>query len=250
MGYSSSQLINQSSYAVKTAVLSDKKRSTTGMHVVCWVVVLSLRVAQVQAGTDGAMGYFFEQQLVTGTAAELAQGALPVAIDAAGKLFPAVLKVGPLVHRGKAATSHYLEVYKWIAGFVSLGVPVLLVFDTLTGRYPPKAGTHAKRAAATKKHRDRAAALDAAHVSGVDPDADGKWAQVLDRETYRDLVHFTTQLCTALTIKWVVAPFEADLCVCKLKIISLPARAGDMHMCVDGSAIHVVCSLYVWVGCS
>ena len=180
------------------------------MHVVCWVVVLSLRVAQVQAGTDGAMGYFFEQQLVTGTAAELAQGALPVAIDAAGKLFPAVLKVGPLVHRGKAASSHYLEVYKWIAGFVTLGVPVLLVFDTLTGRYPPKAATHMKRAAEAVKHSADAAALDAAHISGSDPDADAKWSRVVHRETLRDLVHFASQVCTALEIRWVVAPFEAD----------------------------------------
>ena len=41
---------------------------------------------------------------------------------------------------------------------------------------------------------------------------------------------------------------EAHLCVYKLKIISLPAGAGGVRMCVDGSAI--VCSLYVWVGCS
>jgi len=41
---------------------------------------------------------------------------------------------------------------------------------------------------------------------------------------------------------------EAHLCVCELKRISLPAGAEEMRVCVDGSAI--VCSLYVWVGCS
>ena len=83
-----------------------------------------------RAGTDGAMGLFYEQQLTTGSLATWPHKQ-PIGIDAMGKLVPAVLKVGQLVNRGKEATSHYAEIHRWIKWLLSFGVSLLFVFDGL-----------------------------------------------------------------------------------------------------------------------
>ena len=174
-------------------------------------VLLAIGAGHVQAGTDGAMPHYFEQQLVPGTAEELRQCGLPTAIDVAGKLFPAALKVFPLAHRGKSTgTGHFKEVHKWLIALLALGIPLMIVFDNPTARYPPKAVEHTKRAAAAKIARDKAVAYDADPALEEQAKADKEWSKVPHRETLTDLMQFTAQLCTALKIHWVVAPFEAD----------------------------------------
>ena len=73
----------------------------------------AILMVPVLAGTDGAMPLFFEQQLEVSTApasGPAAQNVPPLAIDAAGKLFPAVLKVGHLVNREKPIIPPYRTV--------------------------------------------------------------------------------------------------------------------------------------------
>ena len=82
-----------------------------------------------------------------------------MAIDVAGKLYPAALKVFPLAHRGKSTgTGHFKDVHKWLVALLALGIPLMIVFDNPTARYPPKAVEHTKRAAASKIAREKAVA--------------------------------------------------------------------------------------------
>ena len=109
-----------------------------------WPIMAALVVC-CRAGTDGAMGLFYEQQLTTGSLDSWPHKQ-SIGIDAMGKLVPAVLKVGHLVHRDKEATSQYAEIHRWIKWLLSFGVSLLFVFDGLA-RYPPKAArAHKERA--------------------------------------------------------------------------------------------------------
>ena len=173
--------------------------------------VLAALALGTRAGTDGAMAYLFEQQLKVGKLEQL-QGGKPIGVDIAGKLVPAVLKVGPLVHRGRpAGTSHFQDIHRYLVQLAGTGVALIIVFDGIGSRYPPKAvRAHAERAVAEQKARAEAARLDSLHVDGCNPAADTQWARVIHRDTFRDLVSFSCQLCSQLGLPWLVAPYEAD----------------------------------------
>ena len=166
----------------------------------------AILVASCHAGTDGAMALYYEQQLTTGKLDNY-QHDKPIGIDAAGRLVPAVLKVGWIVNRGHAASSQYGDIHRWIKGFVSYGVGLIFVFDGLA-RYPPKAArAHKERAEKAEKAKAEAKRLDAAG----DTDAvDKRWCEVVHRETLLDLMCFAQQLLNELKVRWVVAPYEAD----------------------------------------
>ena len=159
-----------------------------------------------RAGTDGAMGLFYEQQLTNGSLENWPREHT-IGIDAMGKLVPAVLRVGHLVHRGKEATAQYAEIHRWVKWLLSFGVSLIFVFDGLA-RYPPKAArAHKERAEREKQDRADAVRLDA---DGDEEKADKSWIRILDRATLLDLVQFTQQLLDELSVPWVVAPYEAD----------------------------------------
>ena len=128
-----------------------------------------------RAGVPGALPALFSEQCVPVTMTELALAGTTIGVDVAGKLAPLVLGVGALVDRGLPAKSHYDAMHKWLVDLLSSGVLLLLVFDSFTARYPPKAAKHEERAAESLRHRVEAEKLDAAHASGVDSAADKHW---------------------------------------------------------------------------
>ena len=155
------------------------------------------------------MQLFYEKQLET-VHLENFKGGKPIGVDVPGKLFPAALKVGALVHRGKPATTHYRDIHSWLRNHISFSAALLLVFDG-RARYPPKGvRAHKERAADEEKNRTEAARLEALGDDASMKKADKVWERVIHRETLLDLTFFTMQLCTQLGVRWVVAPFEAD----------------------------------------
>ena len=143
-----------------------------------WPIMAALVVC-CRAGTDGAMSLFYEQQLTLGSLDSWPHKE-PIGIDAMGKLVPAVLKVGHLVHRDKEATAQYAEIHRWVKWLLSFGVSLIFVFDGLA-RYPPKAArAHKERAEREKQDRADAVQLDA---DGEVEKANKLWIRVLDRAT-------------------------------------------------------------------
>ena len=125
-----------------------------------WPMMAALVVCS-RAGTDGAMSLFYEQ--ATGSLDSWPHKQ-PIGIDAGGKLVPAVLKVGALVHRDREATAQYTEIHRWVKWLLSFGVSLIFVFDGLA-RYPPKAArAHKERAEREKQERAQAVQFDARPV--------------------------------------------------------------------------------------
>jgi hypothetical protein len=93
------------------------------------VALVAALVTPIAAGTDGAMDMLFDQQLRCGSLQDLDNSQHTIGVDIAGKLVPAVLKVGARVHRGKTATAHYGDVYRWLKHLVQFGIALVVVFD-------------------------------------------------------------------------------------------------------------------------
>ena len=123
------------------------------------VALVATLVTPIAAGTDGAMDLLFDQQLRCASLLDMDKSQHTIGVDIAGKLIPAVLKVGARVHRGKTATAHYGDVYRWLKHLFQFGIALVVVFDG--ARYPPKA-VRAHKERAEKEARARA---EAARVS-------------------------------------------------------------------------------------
>ena len=77
-------------------------------------LVLAAIVASASGGIDGAHPTLFDEQSTPGRLQDHASDALPVGVDIAGVLVPAVLKVGHLLNRGFSTNAHYGDVHSWI----------------------------------------------------------------------------------------------------------------------------------------
>ena len=220
------------------------------------LAICAVWLASARAGVPGALPGLFSEQCEPVTLRELQAAGTTIGIDVAGKLYPLVLQVGPIVNRGADTDSHYKAVHKWLVDLLSAGLTLLLVFDNFTSRYPPKAGTHKERAKTTLGDRVQAERLDAAHATGVDSAADRYWkkvrspvhrhtcrhpssvcvAQVLNRAAYLDLVHFTLQLAASLGVPCVVVPggaWGSTVC-CSVGPVHFDCFSRWLASCAEG----------------